>query len=152
MTSLNKYDRVLEVERFLIKFNIDFCFIQETHLKFRFIHPIKNYSIFRDYSLVGTLIFARNKFKVERVVLPSATDIGVTGIKVIGGNNKGLFLFSIYIPCIKATNVLTNKQCRTYDMLWEHKAIMLTASLNMVALNNPARKVYKWRKTDWKPL
>lgn len=220
MTSLVKYDRVLEVERFLIKFNIDFCFIQETHLKSKFVQPIKNYTICRDDSGVGSLIFSRNKFKFERVVLPSATDIQVLGIKVIGGGNKGLFLFSIYIPCgsrsgvverdlkmvidcagaspfvlggdlntggpsneigvqrfvannadlvnlivpsgptfrtgstldyfMTATNVLTSRKCRSYDIMWEHKAIMLTASVNMVSVNNPARKVFKWRKTDWR--
>lgn len=65
-TSLVNYDRVLEVERFINKFNIDFCLIQETHLKNKFVKSFKHFNIHRNDSNVGILIFARDKYKIER--------------------------------------------------------------------------------------
>lgn len=101
VTSLQQKDRQIEIGRYLNKNNFDFGLIQETHLKGKWVENIKGYVCYRNDERVGTIIFAKEKFKCDFVQLKLET-ISATIIKVSGKLLKSVCVASIYIPC--ATN------------------------------------------------
>lgn len=101
-TSFQQLDRRVEIDKHITTNKFDFCLLQETRLKQKHTILSNGYQCIRNDDGVGTGILVKNKIKVEELEPFNLRVVSCTGIRVLGGKNKNLFLFSIYIPCASA--------------------------------------------------
>lgn len=87
----------MEIDKHITTNKFDFCLLQETRLKQKHTILSNGYQCIRNDDGVGTGILVKNKIKVEELEPFNLRVVSCTGIRVLGGKNKNLFLFSIYV-------------------------------------------------------
>lgn len=123
--SLVERSRRIDLSNLINCNNIDFAFIQETHLKSNHKVYLDNYNFIRDFTTQGVGIAIRKKYSFSKIIIPGISFPNIFIEIHISINNqiKKILIGSIYIPCnlnpSQFENGLTNiaNFSRTFDAL-----------------------------------
>lgn len=114
VSSLVRLGRVLEVVKLMEETDLDVILVQEaritdTNSRVIFSQTTDKIKWVFNERGVGTLIFYKAHFDCQKIETDNSFKINAVGIKIKGGENKGLLVLSIYIPChISSTKINTD--------------------------------------------